>query len=58
MKICDKELLARLRALGSKARGQASPVLPDLDRRGRGGGGLLGLPEQELTPACARRFAT
>jgi diguanylate cyclase (GGDEF)-like protein len=49
MKIRDQELLARLRALGSKARDAspavtAGPVAPD------DAIGSLGLPEQELTP--------
>lgn len=45
MKIRDEELLARLRALGSKAR--ASPARLASDEVAR----LLGLPEHELTPS-------
>ena len=53
MKIRDEELLARLRVLGSKARGGAPP--PDAAAPAAVGGedavSLLGLPEQELTPS-------
>ena len=52
MKIRDQELLARLRALGSKVRGSGSaPVVSDAAGDGADDAvGLLGLPEQELTP--------
>jgi diguanylate cyclase (GGDEF)-like protein len=53
MKICDEELLARLRALGSKARGGAPPPTPALPSTAgvEDAVSLLGLPEQELTPS-------
>jgi diguanylate cyclase (GGDEF)-like protein len=47
MKIRDRELLARLRTLGSKVRGSA-PMVTDDDAEDAVG--LLGLPDQELTP--------
>ena len=50
MKIRDQEVLARLRALGSKVRGAAPAAggaVPDGPDEAVG---LLGLPEQELTP--------
>jgi hypothetical protein len=53
MKIRDAELLARLRALGSKVRGgtptpsTAGPAAAGVDDAVN----LLGLPEQELTPS-------
>jgi diguanylate cyclase (GGDEF)-like protein len=50
MKIRDQELLALLRAFGSKVRG-AVAVLDDAVAAGADDAvGLLGLPEQELTP--------
>ena len=53
MKICDEELLARLRALGSKARGGAPPPTPAIPSAAgtEDAVSLLGLPEQELTPS-------
>lgn len=52
MKIRDEELLARLRALGSKARGGAPPPSPASSIAGlEDAVSLLGLPEQELTPS-------
>lgn len=49
MTIRDQELLSRLRALGSKARG-ASPTVVAAAGGTDDAIGLLGLPEQELTP--------
>lgn len=50
MKIRDQELLARLRAFGSEVRGSA-PVMDESANAGADDAvGLLGLPEQELTP--------
>jgi diguanylate cyclase (GGDEF)-like protein len=49
MKIEDQELLSRLRALGSKARGTA-PTVVAASGAADEAVGLLGLPEQELTP--------
>ena len=53
MKIRDEELLARLRALGSKARGGAPPTTPAVPSvaGAEDAVSLLGLPEQELTPS-------
>jgi diguanylate cyclase (GGDEF)-like protein len=50
MKIHDQELLARLRALGSKARGEAPAGLSAATADPDDAVGLLGLPEQELSP--------
>ena len=49
MKIRDQELLARLRAFGSEVRGSA-PVMDESADAADDAVGLLGLPEQELTP--------
>jgi diguanylate cyclase (GGDEF)-like protein len=53
MKIRDEELLARLRALGSKARGGAPPhtAAATSAASAEDAVSLLGLPEQELTPS-------
>lgn len=50
MKVRDQELLARLRALGSKVGGSAPVVSDAADDGADDAVGLLGLPEQELTP--------
>jgi diguanylate cyclase (GGDEF)-like protein len=50
MKIRDQELLARLRAFGSEVRGSATVMDESTDTGGDDAVGLLGLPEQELTP--------
>lgn len=52
MKIRDAELLARLRALGSKARGGASTTVTSGQAAPADDAvSLLGLPERELTPS-------
>jgi diguanylate cyclase (GGDEF)-like protein len=53
MKIRDEELLARLRALGSKARGGAPPPIAATTAAASADDAvsLLGLPERELTPS-------
>ena len=50
MKIRDQELLARLRAFGSKVRGSAAVVNDTADDDADDALRLLGLPAQELTP--------
>jgi diguanylate cyclase (GGDEF)-like protein len=50
MKIRDQELLARLRAFGSKVRGSAAVVDDPADEGSNEALRLLGLPAQELTP--------
>ena len=50
MKIRDQELLALLRAFGSKMRGAVAVVDDAVDAGADDAVGLLGLPEQELTP--------
>jgi diguanylate cyclase (GGDEF)-like protein len=56
MKVRDRELLARLRTLGSRARACAVvPAAPP--ETGEDVVGLLGLPEPELTPAVRATLA-
>ena len=51
MKVRDQELLARLRALGTRVRGSAPLVSNAAEDGSEDAVGLLGLPEQELTPS-------
>jgi diguanylate cyclase (GGDEF)-like protein len=50
MKLRDRELLALLRAFGSKVRGSVTVVDDAADAGADDAVGLLGLPEHELTP--------